>query len=187
MPSPKPMERPKPKGERYGWSISRILAGYTQHISAVAGTHPKGFSRPGADIANKPRQCFEFLAGFQTYDDQLMRTAFGSPQDMSREDWLAVHYFRLEVAEHLRENPWEPDERLEGEPAEVEFVKLSVAAEMFSTDARNLRNWIDWGMPHIKRGNSFLVQLKVAAEWTKMKHRHKIRKHLTRKENFRRH
>lgn len=167
--------------QRYGWSATRILSGYTQFIAAVQNTAPKGFGKPGVDTVNKPRQCFEFVSSFQTYDDSLMRKAFGSPESCSQEDWLAVHYFRRELADHLRDNPWEPIDE-EGVPqAHEQFVKLSEAAERAQTDISTIQRWINTGMPHQKRGSKQWVQMSVVERWVKMKFRHKARRNLTKR------
>lgn len=164
----------------YGWSAKRIFSGYAQFVSAVRGIKPKSLDNPGADDLNVAKQCFEYVCEFPTYDDQLLRAVLGGSSELSKEDWLAFHYFEIEFSQHLKENPWEPDLRLE--PLyPVEFVKLSIAAIATATDERTLQRWVKQGMPHQKDGRKIFLQLSVVERWQKMKYRHKYRKGLTRR------
>ena len=169
-------KKPKERGTEYGWSAAKVLSGYLAHINAVHRVYPKGFSKPGPDTANAPKQCFDLLSEFQSHDECLMRKALGDIEPLTDEEFNQFADFSDEVREWLREHPWEPAQKLE-EVHPPEFVSVQMAELATGIPERTIRHWCAvLGMAHIRTKRAIYVQTSVVEGWSKMKTRHRARR-----------
>lgn len=173
---------------KYGWPASRILDSYTQHVNAVHKVMPKGLQRPGVDEINKPKQCYDFVMESPRYKHRLVRKALGDPDMLTNMQLCAFLDWSEAFCEWLRENPWEPHDLDDEANSQVQFDSLSLITIQTGVPEVTLRRWISQGMPCRVSGHkkaTYVVQLCVVQYWMIMKNRHKIRKHLTRRNNGR--
>jgi hypothetical protein len=164
----------------YGWSAERILGHYGQYINAVHQVMPKGLRKPGPDTLNVPKQCFEFVNDVLGCEE-FLRRALGKEEPLSDMEFTAWWDIVDEFKAYLKENPWEPEDRMAKNPPIYEdFYSIIAVSVATGVPERTLSRWAsEQAMPHERRGRNrkIYIQLHVAEKWKDMKFRHRTRKH----------